>query len=169
MLGTFAAMWGYAGICLIFASAIYRLGPMALQLTTQTLHWYHWLALLFSVVFMGFAEGYKGFQKGFSPRVAARMRYLSNDVTPVRVLLAPLFCMGFFHSERRRKIVTFTLTIGILIIIQVVHHVPQPWRGIIDAGVVLGLLWGIVSLTLFTLKAFFGEHDHSPEVPTKAG
>jgi xanthine/uracil permease len=73
--------------------------------------------------------------------------------------------MGFFHSERRRKIVTFTLTIGILIIIQVVHHVPQPWRGIIDAGVVLGLLWGIVSLTLFTLKAFFGEHDHSPEVP----
>jgi NADH:ubiquinone oxidoreductase subunit K len=86
-------------------------------------------------------------------------------VTPVRAILAPLFCMGFFHITRRRQIVTFCLSIGIILLIQVVHHFAQPWRGIVDAGVVLGLTWGIVSLTLYTVKAFWGVHTHSPEVP----
>jgi ABC-type branched-subunit amino acid transport system permease subunit len=165
MFGSIAAFWGYAGILLIFSSAIYRLGAYALQMFEQPLMWYHWLALAISIGFMGFAEGYKGFQKGFSPRVAARIRYLSENVTPVRAILAPLFCMGFFHITRRRQIVTFCLSIGIILLIQVVHHFAQPWRGIVDAGVVLGLTWGIVSLTLYTVKAFWGVHTHSPEVP----
>ena len=33
-----------------------------------------------------------------------------------------------------------------VIIVVVVHQFPQPWRGIVDAGVVVGLGWGVVCL-----------------------
>lgn len=166
MLGSVAALWGLAGIWFVFGSAIYRLSQIAWQTFDQPLMWYHWAALAFSLAFMGFAEGYRGFQKAFSPRVAARIYYLSHHATPMRALLAPLFCMGYFHVRRKRQIVTICLTLGIIVLVQLVHLLDQPWRGIVDAGVVLGLTWGLVSLTLFTMKAFFGKgFSHSPETP----
>lgn len=143
-----------------------RLGQMALDLPLLSLSWYHWAALVASIGFMGFAEGYRGFQQGFSPRVAARIRYLSQNVTPVRLLLAPLFCMGFFHIQRRRQIVTICLTLGIIGLVQLVSLLDQPWRGIVDAGVVTGLIWGLISLALFTIQAFSSSaFSHSPETP----
>lgn len=169
MLGVFAAFWGFTGICLLFASAIYRLGSMALEMPLNSFAWYHWLALIACLAFMGFAEGYRGFQQNFSPRVAARIRYLQQHVTPLRALLAPLFCMGFFHAQKRRQIVTFCLTGGIIALVLLVRLLEQPWRGIIDAGVVLGLSWGIVSLAVFTLRAFTDPgFDCSPETPDPA-
>lgn len=166
MLGVIAALWGFTGICLLFSSAIYRLGSMALEMPLGSFEWYHWLALVLCLVFMGFAEGYRGFQQNFSPRVAARIRYLKQNVTPLRALLAPVFCMGFFYAQRRRQVVTFCLTGGIIGLVLLVRLLEQPWRGIIDAGVVLGLTWGIVSLTLFTLQALTRrEFDYSPETP----
>lgn len=166
MIGYIAALWGLTGITLLLGSAIYRLGPAALDLMAQPLTVVHWVALLFSLVFMGFAEGYRGFQQAFSPRVAARIRYLSQNVTPLRLALAPMFCMGYFDIKRRRQIVTICLTLGIVVLVQVVHLLEQPWRGIVDAGVVLGLVWGLTSLLLFTAKAFFTQgFDHSPEMP----
>ncbi|MGB0466987.1 MAG: hypothetical protein ACPGF7_05550 [Pontibacterium sp.] len=166
VLGSVAALWGFLGIFLIFGSAIYRLSQVAWQIFEQPLVWYHWIALFACLAFMGFAEGYRGFQKAFSPRVAARIYYLSQHATPKRLLLAPLFCMGYFHVRRKRLIVTVCLTLGIIGLVQVVHLLDQPWRGIVDAGVVLGLSWGLVSLTLFTAKAFFGQgFNHSPETP----
>lgn len=166
MLGVIAALWGFIGICLLFSSAIYRLGSMALEMPLGSFAWYHWLALVLCLAFMGFAEGYRGFQQNFSPRVAARIRYLKHNVTPLRALLAPVFCMGFFHARRRRQIVTFCLTGGIIGLVLLVRLLEQPWRGIIDAGVVLGLSWGIVSLALYTLQALTrAEFHHSPETP----
>ncbi|WP_372834025.1 hypothetical protein [Pontibacterium sp.] len=166
MLGSVAALWGFAGISLILGSAIYRLSQIAWQMFEQPFSWYHWAALAFSVAFMGFAEGYRGFQKAFSPRVAARIYYLSKHVTPMRALLAPLFCMGYFHVRRKRQIVTVCLTLGIIVLVQFVHMLEQPWRGIVDAGVVVGLTWGLLSIALFSFKAFFGNgFNHSPETP----
>jgi len=166
MLGTVAAVWGFVGVCLLFGSAIYRLGTMALDMSVQGFAWYHWVALIFSILFMGFAEGYRGFQQNFSPRVAARIRYLSRNVTPMRVILAPIFCMGFFHAERRRQIISFCLTGGIVVLVLLVRQLDQPWRGIVDVGVVLGLSWGILSLAVFTYQAFTREEfGYSPETP----
>lgn len=166
MLGVVAAIWGFGGVCLLFGSAIYRLGGMALEMSVQSFDWYHWAALAFSILFMGFAEGYRGFQQNFSPRVAARIRYLVYNATPARVILAPVFCMGFFHAKRRRQIVSFCLTGGIVLLVILVRQLDQPWRGIVDVGVVLGLTWGVISLALFTLKAFTDKaFDYSPETP----
>jgi hypothetical protein len=100
------------------------------------------------------AEGYRGFQQNFSPRVAARARHLASHPTPLRVALAPLFLMGFFGATRRRKITTWCLTLGIFLLVVAVRRLEQPWRGVVDVGVVLGLSWGLVALLVFALRAF---------------
>lgn len=166
MLGAISALWGFIGVVGILGSAIYRLGQIGFEVMDYSLLWYHWAALVFSILFMGFAEGYRGFQKGFSPRVAARVKYLYDYPNAVRLILAPFFCMGLFDVEKRRRIVTICLIIGIICLVQLVYLLDQPWRGIVDAGVVTGLTWGVVSFILFTLKAFTDKSfNHSPEVP----
>jgi hypothetical protein len=125
-----------------------------------------WSILVVWVLFMLFAEGYRGFQKKFSPRTAARIRHLRDHPKPLHLVLAPLFCMGYFHALRKTRIIAFALTFGIVLLVIAVKFAPQPWRGIIDAGVVLGLSYGVISLLLFTIRAMSGrDFAHSPEVP----
>ena len=69
------------------------------------------------------------------------------------ILLAPLFCMGFIHATRTRKVIAFSLTLMIICFIILVRLLPQPWRGIVDAGVVVGLAIGILSLLYFMIVA----------------
>jgi hypothetical protein len=84
----------------------------------------------------------------------------------LRALLGPLFCIGYFHATTKLKIRMISLTIGIIILIVLVHRLDQPWRGIVDAGVVVGLSWGVISLVLFSIRAVTSdEFDHSPDVP----
>lgn len=139
---------------------------IALDSLNYALNWYHWAALLLSIIFMAYSEGYKGFQLKFSPRFAARCRHLRDEPTLLHALLAPLFCMGFFHTTRTRKIATYVLTLMILGFIQIAHMLPQPWRGILDMGVVTGLTWGLISLFYYLQRAFStSQFDHSAELP----
>ena len=166
MMGIFGAIWGIVGLSLIFGRGLICLYPYVGELDWNTFSILHWSALVGSLLFMGYAEGYKGFHLKFSPRAAARARYLKNNPTLVRVIFAPLFCMGFFHATRKRKIVAYSLTTMIVVLIVLVRELSQPWRGIVDAGVLLGLGWGLVSVWLFSVKAFFGTgFDISPETP----
>lgn len=168
-MGILGAIWGISGVSLLLGFAIYRLTPIALEIFQQPLTWYHWAVLIAWTLFMAFGEGYRGFQQAFSPRVAARARYLMQNPAPLHVLLAPLFCMGFIHATRKRKIVSTVLTLGIIALVLVVGLLSQPWRGIIDLGVVVGLTWGLVSLLAFSLKALTAaQYDHPPEVPEQA-
>ena len=50
--------------------------------------------------------------------------------------------------------IAIRLTIAIVILIIVFHQLDQPWRGLLDAGVVVGLSWGIVTIVTSTIKAF---------------
>ncbi len=166
LAGTVGSLWGIAGVLLLLGSAVYRLTPLALAAFTAPFQWYHWLAWTMSIAVMAHAEGYRGFQLHFSPRVAARALYLKEHPRILHVIFAPLFCMGYFHATRRRKIISTSLTAGIMVLVLAVRRVAQPWRGIIDAGVVTGLAWGVVSLFLFSIKAFSrGTCGCSPEVP----
>lgn len=145
--------WGIGGVILLLVFAIYRLAPMALALSGLALSALQWGALLFSVVYMAYAEGYKGFHKGFAPRVVSRAHYLKNNPRPGHVLLAPLFCMGYFHATRRRQLLSYGLTLMIICFVLIARQLPQPWRGILDAGVVVGLSIGVVSIAYFLLMA----------------
>jgi len=165
-LGTFAALWGLAGVSIIIGSAVYRLTPLAVDAFAYALLWYHWAALALIVLFMAYSEGYRAFQQGFSPRVAARARYLRQNPRALHAVLAPLFCMGFFYATTRRKITSISVTLGIIVLVVLVRLLPQPWRGIVDAGVVVGLVWGLAALFVFSFLALTSKAFHySPEVP----
>ena len=124
---------------------------MALELENSSMSMVHWLTLAFSVIYMAYAEGYKGFHLGFAPRVVVRARYLANNPRPLHVLLAPLFCMGYIYATRRRQIVSFALTTMIICFVLIARSMPQPWRGILDAGVVVGLSLGVLSIGYFLI------------------
>jgi hypothetical protein len=168
MTARFGAFWGLGGVLLLLASAVYRLTPIALDAFSDQYpwSWQHWFALALMVFFMAYAEGYRAFQQGFSPRVAARARYLRDHPDALHAVFAPLFCMAYFHAPKRRQITSISVTAGIVVLVILVRLLPQPWRGIIDGSVVIGLAWGLVSLVIFgyqalTRKTFL----YSPEVP----
>jgi len=163
--GWVGALWGGLGVSLLLGFAIWRLAPLAWTAVHMDLSVFQWIALVIWVLFMVMAEGYRGFQKAFSPRVAARCRYLRDHPTVLRVLTAPIFAMAFYAAPRRRRIAAFALTTGVILLVLLVHQLEQPWRGIIDAGVVLGLAWGLVSLAIFWVQAMTqDEFSASPEV-----
>ena len=166
ILGIIGSLWAVIGFSIVLLFAIVRLGTISLDTLNYDMQWFHWLAVLFSIVFMAYAEGYKGFQLKFSPRFSARCAHLKNQPTILHVILAPLFCMGFFHTTRTRKIVTFLISFMILCFIEIAHLLPQPWRGVLDIGVVTGLIWGLTSLYYYLIRAFSSaSFDHCAELP----
>jgi hypothetical protein len=166
MLGMIRALWGLAGVVLLLGSAIYRLTPRAVEAWSYEFGRQHWIFFAFVMLFMAYAEGYRAFQLGFSPRVAARARYLRTHRNALHAVLAPLFCMGYFHAPKRRRITSISVTAGIIVLIVLVRLLPQPWRGLVDGGVVVGLAWGLISLVIFSLQALSRERfDYAPEVP----
>lgn len=168
MTGLFGAIWGIAGVILLLGYAIVRLTPIVIEALGYELNWYHWGVLVINLLVVAYAEGYRGFQQGFSPRVAARAKYLSQHPNLWHSFLAPFYCLGYFQTTPRRQRATWLLTAGIILLILLVHRLAQPWRGIIDAGVVVGLAWGLVSLLIYSGQAFWVEtFAHSPEVSEK--
>lgn len=156
------ALWGLAGIVLLLGQAIVRLLPFALELQGRELAPLELASLAGWVLTSAYAEGYRGFQQQFSPRVVARAQHLSAHPRPLHVALAPLFCMGLIHATRKRLIVSWVLTLAIITIVLVVRRFAQPWRGIVDAGVVVGLGWGLIAIGYFVVRALRG---HAMPVP----
>lgn len=163
--GIAGALWGILGIQILLIFAVYRLTPFAVDTFSYNLQWYHLLILLLTLLFMAYFEGYKGFQQRFSPRVAARAKYLSENPRIDLVILAPFFCMAYFHATIKRKIASVSLTIFIILMIIAVRKLNQPWKGIVDFGVVIGLIWGILSIAFYSYQAFTQDiFDHPPEI-----
>lgn len=167
----FGFAWGIAGVLAMLSFAVYRLAPIAFELRGLQLSLLQSAALVFSVAYMSYAEGYKGFYKGFSPRLIQRAVFLRNNPRWLHVLLAPAFCMGYFYATRRRKILSIGLTVVVMGFVVVARQLPQPWRGILDAGVVAGLSVGIASILYFLVQSLRDSDfiQVSPEVPEARG
>ena len=106
-------------------------------------------------LWFAYVEGYKGFQTKFSPLVVKRSLTLEPGKSGIHhILLAPLYSMGLFHASKKRKIVSWSVTIGVAAIVAAVKRLPYPWRNIIDAGVVAGLTWGSLSIIAIYCKAW---------------
>jgi hypothetical protein len=152
--GSIGAAWSIAGVTLLLGSAIERLAPRITDAFRIGLTPLMWTILGLWCLFMLVAEGYRGFQQQFAPRVAARTWYLAQHGRVLDLLLAPLYSVGYYHASRRRVITSWSLTSGIVLLIIVVSHVAQPWRGIIDTGVLLGLVYGLACVYIFTARTF---------------
>lgn len=167
-MGLFGVIWGLAGVFLLLGNAVVRLVPITIDAFSYQWFWYHWLAFALTTLILAYAKGYRALQRSFSPRVAARARYLMDHPDLLRVILAPLFCMGYFGASRKRQIMTISVTAGIVILIVLARILQQPWRGIIDGGVIVGLVWGLASLCFFSFQAMTSKRfDYAPEVPDK--
>jgi len=151
-LGKLGAIWGLFGISALLLWAIIRLAYYAWEAWAQPWSLTQWVFFTGWMIFMLYGEGYRGFYKGFSPRVVARAGYLARNPVWWHVLLAPAYCMGFIHATRKRKIVSFSLTAGIVVLVLVVRFLPQPWHGIVDFGVVAALSYGLAAIWWFALR-----------------
>ena len=139
-------VWGIGGIAAVLAYAAISLSRYARDALVAGLGPAEVLALVVNTVFMAWAEGYRGFQQRFSPRVAARALNLYLRPTVPRLVFAPLFCAGFFGATARLQRTIWIGTALIVLAVLVFNQLPQPWRGILDAGVLVGLVWGTASL-----------------------
>ena len=161
-MGWLGAVWGLSGVVLLLLSAVWRLSPIAWDALTGPLSTVQAGFAGFWVLFMAYTEGYKGFQKAFSPRVVVRATWLRDHPKPWLVLLAPLFCMGMVHATRKRMMVSWILMVVIVGFVIAVKLLPAPWRGLVDAGVVVGLTWGLAAMAASLWQTFRGR---PPVVP----
>lgn len=160
----FVAIWGVGGVLALLAQAIAKLTPIALEPfgAGQELGWLAVGAYIFSVIFMAYSEGYKGFHKKFSPRVVARAAYLAKNPRPLWLALAPAFCTGLIGASRKRMIIAWILPVAIVVLVLIVRGFPQPWRGAVDAGVVVGLSIGSASILYHAVRAIRGTLPDTP-------
>ncbi len=166
-----AALWGIFGFVLILCQAVVRLAPLAWEpIAEGGLSPLQWSLYGASILFNAYSEGYRAFQLQVAPRVVARAVHLAAHPKPLHVALAPLFCMTLFHANRKRLIVSWCVYAGIIVLVIAVRQLSQPWRGIVDAGVVVGLSWGIIAIiAAFIGVARGGELKSSAELPEGSG
>ena len=164
-MGRLGALWGLTGVSLILGWAIYRLTLIGLAGWDVAWGPVHWAAFAVWMLIMAVGKGYFALHRGWSPRMAARIRYLDEYPDLLRVALAPLFCLGFFHAPRKRILISLGMVAVMIGLVLSVSGLDQPWRGIIDLGVSAGLTWGLVAMWGFTFLAFTDpDFSRSPEV-----
>lgn len=163
------AAWGIAGVVAVLVSAIVRLTPLAIEPLQTGMTSLQWGLYVGWSLFNAYAEGYKGFQRAFVPRSVARAFYVARHPRLLHVILAPLFCMGLFFASRKRLILSWGLVIGVTALVSLVRGLDQPWRGIVDAGVVIGLAYGTGALVVAFVRVLLGAPiTVSPQVPDDA-
>lgn len=149
-----AAFWGIIGVCMLLLNAIRRVAPIALEpVQNQDMNSAQWLLMLGWMAVMLYSEGYRGFQKAFSPRVVSRALSIGERPSWLRVLFAPFFCIGLFGATRARMIKQWMVLTIIISVIVAIRFLPYPYRGILDAGVVAGLAYGVISVPLVFARA----------------
>lgn len=162
------AVFAVAQVVLMLCSALARLTPVALEPWQRgTLGTLGMAAAVSWALFNAYAEGYRGFQRSFSPRTVARAAYLGENPRLVDVLLALPFTLGLYFASRRQRIVSWCLLVGIVGLITLVRTFPQPYRGIVDGGVVIGLAWGLVSLFASLGHYLFTGKTGDPALPDR--
>ena len=72
-MGVFGQFWGVVGVVALLSSAVARLAPYAIEALTSPLTGVQWAVVVTYTAFMAHAEGYRGFQKQFSPRAIVRV------------------------------------------------------------------------------------------------
>jgi hypothetical protein len=155
-------LWGVSGVLLLFIRALVRLAPMAWQPIAEASLSPAQLALYAAwVAFNAYSEGYRAFQKSFCPRVVGRAHQLASAPTRLRALLAPLYCLSLFHANRRGLTVAWAMLAIIAGLVWLLRITPQPWRGIVDGGVVVALAWGALVIVILSIRTLSGAPPHA--------
>jgi hypothetical protein len=147
-------LWGVLGVLALFVRALLRLTPMAWQpIADGSLSALHIGIYASWVVFNAYGEGYRAFQRSFCPRVVARAYHLAEHPTLLYALLAPAYCLSLFHANARGLRLAWTMLAVITLLVWLLRITPQPWRGIVDGGVVVALAWGAIAMLVLLVRA----------------
>ncbi|MFL2859727.1 MAG: hypothetical protein ACJ0BW_03170 [Pontiellaceae bacterium] len=152
LLGIVGYTWGFIVISYFILHGLSCVFTYAIELNINDLNWYELTSLIIIVILLTYSEGYKGFQKSFSPRTARRLNSIMLKPTIFRVIFSPLISMGFIESSRKLKYISYGITIMIITFIILIENLSNPWRAIIDFGVLIGLGWGLISFWLSCFK-----------------
>lgn len=169
-------LWALCFWVSMFVGALHGLimkGPVELYRKREIwedqglLLWWGWLILALIILFFAYCEGYRGFQTAWSPMLVKRAYHFSSVSMPVysltkniyidrliEFILAPLLSAGHICGTRRRYILSWGITIMVVLLVWGVTYMPEdtPWRSFIDIGVVVGLGWGLVFILVWWVK-----------------
>ena len=164
-MGDWSRFWGLIGVTAFLMSAVFRVMPDWGDVRTANEPLAYGL-LVILLPLMGYFEGYRGFYKGFAPRVVSRSKALTIQTKPMYRVLAPLFCMGFIGSTCRRKMGLAIVTLCIVGLVFGVKGLPQPWRWVIDLSVAVALFSGTLSIVWLAYRDWNKEgYLCDPEIP----
>jgi len=150
-------LWGVGGVIALFGRALARLTPMAWEpIEEGDLSPLQIAVYVAWVAFNAYSEGYRAFQRAFCPRVIARAYHLASEPRSWRALLAPFYCLSLFHANRRGLTVAWVMLAVIALLVWLLRITPQPWRGIVDGGVVVALAWGALVMIVLAIRALLG-------------
>eukprot|EP00933_Yihiella_yeosuensis_P050463 TRINITY_DN4824_c0_g1_i1.p1 TRINITY_DN4824_c0_g1~~TRINITY_DN4824_c0_g1_i1.p1 ORF type:complete len:279 (+),score=42.62 TRINITY_DN4824_c0_g1_i1:66-902(+) len=162
--------WGALGVCSYLGYGVQKVVPIVMEGLGAIDQTWQWGLLAVTLLFFAYVEGYKGFQLGFSPRVVSRAWVVSEDAEGApfwHKVLAPAFCIGYFHGTKKRVITSWAVTSVIFAVVVGVKQLANPYRAIIDAGVIVGLMWGIVSIIVLFIQSLQTEKppEFDPALP----
>lgn len=141
---------GVSLVALMLLEAVYRLGVRALLTVREGLTLAQWCVLFLSILGFAYGEGYRALHRRFAPHVIARAVELANtENAGLRSWLSsPLYVLCLVRAEPaelRRAWVSVALIASAVLI---VRRLPEPYRGMIDAGVAVALCIGLGSLLI---------------------
>ena len=160
-------IWGSFQVLAILGNAIKRLFPIALQPFVQKdILPYQWAMYAAWCLYMSYAEGFKAFHQKFSPLVVERAFKLIDNPSFINYILAGPYSMGLFGAPKKRMMISWAITMGVFALVHIVKKLPYPYRSIIDAGVVVGLSIGSISIIWNAALALFGKKSTKIEEKT---
>lgn len=143
------ATWAVVGVGLLLLECIVRLGARAVALVRAGLDGPMWLVLALVVAVFTYGEGYRALQRHFAPKVVARALDAGACLSGcLPVLAAPLYAMSLIGTEGRTLARAWGGVALIVLAALAVRALPAPWRGIVDAGVVSALTWGLIAIAV---------------------
>lgn len=162
--------WGVFGVVAYLSYGVAKVVPIVLDGLGAIEEVWQWALLAVTLLFFAYVEGYRGFQLGFSPRVVSRAWVVSEETSEAPVwhkVLAPAFCIGYFHGTKRRVITSWAVTTVIFAVVIGVKQLDNPYRAIIDAGVIVGLMWGILSIIVLYIASLQSQKppEYDPALP----
>lgn len=162
--------WGTLGVIAYLSYGVAKVVPIVMEGIGSIEEPWQWGLLAVTLLFFAYVEGYKGFQNGFSPRVVSRAWAVSEEGEAMPLwhkILAPAFCIGYFHGTFRRVAASWGVTTIIFAVVIGVKQLENPYRAIVDAGVIVGLIWGIVSIIVIFLQSLADEKppEFDPALP----
>lgn len=142
------ATWAVGVIAVGFVEAIARLGARAWETVSAGLTPLHQAALVGVIVAFVYGEGMRALARRFVPHVVERAFRAGDDVSLRAAVLAPAFAMSL-HGASPRSVARAWAGVALIVVaVFLVRALPEPWRGIVDAGVASALSWGLGALVL---------------------